>query len=193
MKKSVAILILSFVGLSLFVLAGTALAAGGGEESPWNTLMLTARVVNTIALIALLVYFLKTPLVSFFKDRTSQIEKDLQEAKEGRERAEASLKEYESRIAGMEKELETLRGELRKSAELESQKVAANAERMAKSMVDAARLAAEQEVRKARAELQNEAVSLAIQAAETLIRESIGHEDQQRIVADYLARVEGMK
>ena len=58
----------------------------------------------------------------------------------------------------MEKEVEKLRAELQKSADAESAKIEANAEKMSVSMVEAAKLAAEQEVRKARATLKNEAV-----------------------------------
>jgi len=177
------------------LLAGAAWAAGGhGEEaSPWNTGKLIWRVINTIALIALLVYFLKKPLQTFFSERTAGIRRELAEAKELRMKAEETIKEYEAKIAGMERELDRMRGELQKAAGAESEKVIINAERMSASVVEAAKLAAEQEVRKAKAELQGEAVKLAVQLAESLIREKINQDDHKRIVEDYLAKVEGMK
>jgi F-type H+-transporting ATPase subunit b len=187
------------VGLILFYLfiaisPGIALAsAAGGEESPWNAWMLFWRVVNTVALIALLVYFLRKPMAKFFAERKAQISKDLEEAKEQREKAEALLAEYEKKLAGMEKELEKLRAELQKSAAAESAKIMANAEKMSVSMVEAAKLAAEQEVRKARATLKNEAVAMAVQMAESLIREKINDADRKKIVEDYLVKVGGIK
>jgi F-type H+-transporting ATPase subunit b len=186
--------------VSLFVLvlgligATTVLASGGGhEEGPWTVARLIWRVINTLALVALLVYFLKKPLVTFFTERRDQIKKDLDDAREQREKAERLIKDYELKIAGMEQELQGMRAELAKVADAESRKVVANAERMSASMVEAAKTAAEQEVRKARITLKNEAVEMAVQLAETMIRETIKDEDRMRIVDDYLAKVGGMK
>lgn len=187
------------VGLILFYLfvafaPGIAFAtAAGAEESPWSAWMLFWRVVNTVALIGLLIYFLRTPMATFFSERKVQISKDLEEAKEQRDKAEALLTEYKKKLAGMEQELEKLRAELVKSADAESSKIAANAEKMAVSMVEAAKLAAEQEVRKARATLKNEAVAMAVQLAESLIREKINDADRKKIVEDYLVKVGGTK
>lgn len=160
------------IGLILFYLfvvlsPGIALAtAAGAEESPWSAWMLFWRVVNTAALIGLLIYFLRKPMANFFSERKAQISKDLEEAKEQRDKAETLLAEYKQKLAGMEKELEKLRAEMRKSADAESAKIMANADKISASMVEAAKLAAEQEVRKARATLKNEAVAMAVQMAE---------------------------
>ena len=187
------------VGLILFYLflvlsPGIALAtAAGAEESPWTVWMLFWRVVNTVALVGLLIYFLRKPMANFFSERKAQISKDLEEAKEQRDKAEALLAEYEKKLAGMEKELEKLRAELQKSAAAESAKIMTNAEKMSVSMVEAAKLAAEQEVRKARAILKNEAVAMAVQMAESLIREKINDADRKKIVEDYLVKVGGIK
>ena len=132
-------------------------------------------------------------MVKFFSERKAQISKDLEEAKEQRDKAQALLTEYEKKLAGMEQELEKLRAELQKSADAESVKITANAEKMAGSMVEAAKLAAEQEVRKARSTLKNEAVAMAVQLAESLICEKINDADRKKIVEDYLVKVGGIK
>jgi F-type H+-transporting ATPase subunit b len=177
------------------ICVSAAIAAGGGhaEESPWTTTKLIWRVINSVALVALLVYFLKQPLVSFFSERTAQISKDIDGAREQRENAEKLIAEYEQKIAGMEKELDRMRAELASLAEAESVKVVSNAEQMAAKMVASAKVTAEQEVRKARIALKNEAVELAVQLAEAMIREKITEDDRRMIVEDYLAKVGGMK
>jgi F-type H+-transporting ATPase subunit b len=184
-----------FVVLALVCVgAGSAAAASVADEAgPWTVGKLIWRVINTLGLVVLLVYFLKKPLVTFFSERTAGIKQDIADAREMLLKAEATIKEYEAKIAGMEKELERMRGELRKAADAESEKVVANAERMSKGVVEAARLAGEQEVRKAKTELQNEAVTLAVKLAEALIRDKINEQDHQRLVQEYLAKVEGMK
>jgi F-type H+-transporting ATPase subunit b len=175
------------------VLFSTDAFAAAAEASPWTTSMLLWRVINTAALIGILIYVSRKPLASFFTERKAQIQKDLDDARKDRDLAESMIAEYKQKLAGMEKELENMRVELQKSAEVESAKVIANAERMAATMVESAKLAAEQEVRKAKAELKNEAATLAVELAETLIREQINSDDRQRLVEDYLVKVGGSK
>jgi len=184
----------AFLVLPLVLLfASTAVAAAEGGSSPWTTSMLLWRVVNTVALLALLAYFLKKPLVNFFKERKAKIEKDLADAVEQRQRAEELIREYQSKLAGMEQELQKMRGELQKAAEGESLKVISNAEKMASAIIESAKIAAEQEVRKAKIALKDEAVTLAVEMAESLIREKISDDDRKKIVEDYLVKVGGMK
>lgn len=186
--------ILLFLGVILVVLSVTcAFASSEGGESQWTMAKQIWRVVNTIALLALLVWALKKPLVNFFSERKTKIEEDLAEAQRLKEQAEELIREYEGKIAGMEQELTKMRAELQKAAESESQKVVANGERMAAAMIEAAQVTAEQEVRKARETLKNEAVTLSIELAEALIREKINEDDRKRIVEEYLVKVGGMK
>ncbi len=186
--------ILVSVCLLTSVIAPVAYAAGHAEgASPWDAWMLLWRVINTLALLILLVYVLKKPLRTFFSERRARIARELDEAREQRNKAERTIEEYKAKLAGMEAELEKMRGELRKSAETEKEKVIANAERMANAMVESAKVAAEQELRNAKIALKNEAVELAVQLAEALIRERINEDDRKRIVEDYLVKVGGMK
>jgi F-type H+-transporting ATPase subunit b len=181
--------------LLLLLCAGVAFASAEGSEGgeTWTTWMLTWRMINSAVLIGVLVYLLKKPMANFFSERHAQIKKDLEDAKEQRDRAERTIAEYEKKIGEMEKELDKMRGELQKAADAESQKIVSNADRMAASMVESAKVAAEQEVRKAKIALKNEAVGLAVELAESLIREKINEDDRKRIVEEYLVKVGGMK
>jgi F-type H+-transporting ATPase subunit b len=180
----------------LLLLATNALAAGaeeGGGANTWTVAMQVARIIDALILLGVLVYFLKKPLISFFSERRAQIQKDLEDAREQREKAERLVAEYQQKLAGMEQELERMREELRKTADAESAKVVTNSEKVAAAMIESAKLTAEQEVRKAKIALKNEAVALAVQVAEALVREKINEDDRKRIVEDYLVRVGGMK
>ncbi len=178
--------------VSLFVSAAFASGAHG-EEPTWTTTMIGWRIINSLILFGVLIYFLKKPLVNYFSERKEQIRRDLDEAREQRIQAEAKLKEYEKKLAGMEQELEKMREDLQKASGLESEKVVANAERMSVGIIESAKLAAEQEVRKAKTSLRNEAVGLAVELAESLISEKITEQDRKKIVEDYLDKVGGMK
>jgi len=197
-SKRLAWIAILLVATILSFSVGIAIAAseGHGEETVWNygfSGKMTWRIINSLVLIVVLWYLLKKPIATFFKERKAQIAKDLEDAKLQREKAERTLKDYEAKMAGMEQEIERLKAELKKSAAAEGEKVVANADRMAAAMVESAKLAAEQEVRKAKAELQAESVDLAVEMAEALISEKIGDDDQKKIVEEYLSKVGGMK
>ena len=196
-KKLAWIAVLLVVTILAFSV-GLAIASseGHGEESIWNyglTGKMTWRIINSLVLLAALWYLLNKPIATFFRERKAQIAKDLEDAKLQREKAERTLKDYEAKMAGMEQEIDRLKAELKKSAAAESEKVLANADRMAATMVESAKLAAEQEVRKAKVSLQTESVDLAVELAEALIREKINNDDQKKIVEEYLSKVGGMK
>lgn len=178
----------------LILLAATnAMAASEGGGTTWTPWLLLWRVINTVALIGLLVYFVKKPLVTFFQERKSSIVRELEEAKLKRDEAISLIEDYKTKMAGMELELAKMSAELKKAAESDSQKLVANSEKLAAAMVESAKMTAEQEVRKARILLKNEAVELAMSMAEALIKEKINDQDRKRIVDDYLVKVGGMK
>lgn len=195
MKRSC--MLLTTVCTLILVAAGAtvlfAAEGGHGETETWTPMLQFARVINFLILFGLLYYLLRNPLSNFFSERKSQIQKDLEEAKQRREEAERTLKDYEQKLADMEQELDRMRSELKKAADAESEKIVANADRMAEGMVEAAKLAAEQEVRKAKSQLRNESVEMAVQMAEALIKEKITDEDRKRIVEDYLSKAEVLK
>lgn len=182
-----------FAVIPLILLSATSAMAASDGGSSWTPWLLMWRVINTVALVALLVYFVKKPLVNFFQERKSSIARELEEAKEKRDEAIRLIEEYKTKMAGMEQELAKMSGELKKSAESDSQKLVVNAEKIASAMIESAKVTAEQEVRKARILLKNEAVGLAMTMAEALIKQKINDQDRKRIVEDYLVKVGGMK
>ncbi len=184
----------SFLGVIPLILltTSTAMAASEGGSS-WTPWLLMWRVINTVALVGLLIYFVKKPLVTFFQERKSGIVRELEEAKEKRDEAIRLIEDYKLKMAGMEQELAKMSAELKKSAESDSHKLLEMAEKMSASMIESAKMTADQEVRKARVLLKNEAVELAMTMAEALIKEKINDQDRKRIVEDYLVKVGGMK
>lgn len=177
----------------VIMLSATAAMAASEGGSSWTPWLLMWRVINTVALVGLLIYFVKKPLVNFFQERKNSIARELEEAKEKRDEAVRLIEEYKTKMAGMEQELAKMSGELKKAAESDSQKLVATAEKLAAAMMESAKMTAEQEVRKARILLKNEAVELAMTMAEALIKQKINDQDRKRIVEDYLVKVGGMK
>ncbi|WP_267926866.1 ATP synthase F0 subunit B [Desulfolithobacter dissulfuricans] len=166
---------------------------GGGHAAPMFTPEklkdLFWRTVNFIALVIILVKFLAKPIGSGLAGRRQQIKEELEELQTRRDEAERSYKEFEARLAGMEKEMEIVVERAVKQAEAEKEKILADAERQAEDIKRQAEAAIQAEIVKARRELQDEVAEKATAMAEELIVKNLTPEDQVRITEQYLDRV----
>lgn len=180
----------------VLVLVATAVCyASGGEGaehgvSPAQMKDLGWRVLNFAVLAGILIWAIKKANVKgSLADRQAQIEKNLREAREARETAEAKLKEYTEKLAKANQEVDELRAAMLKEAEAEKQRIIAEAKQSAEKVVVQAGQAAEQEVLKARAELRAEAARLAVELAAGKLAGAVQKADHDRLVQDYLGKV----
>lgn len=187
-------LVLSFVAVVVVAFAGgVALASGGGEGhgvSPAVWKDFGWRVMNFAVLAGILIWAIKKANVKgSLADRQLQIEKNLSEARQAREAAEAKLKEYTEKLAKANQEVDTLRAAMLKEAEVEKQRIVAEAQAAAAKITVQAAQAADQEVLKARTELRIEAARLAVELAGSRLAGAVQKADHDRFVQDYLGKV----
>ena len=154
--------------------------APGLGDLLWPTL-------NFIIFVAVLVRFLRGPIVEYFRERTTR----LRNALEAGSRARAEAATLRATIARDMEQLpalrQRLRDDMRASAELEAENLLAGGRRAADRIRADARLLAEQEVGAARHALRAETIEEAIRQATVLIRRGLQPEDQHRFVRDFVA------
>lgn len=149
------------------------------------------RLVNFGVIAAMLVYFLRKPARDFFRNRTAEIGRAIEESRQARERAAAALSEMERKLKELEAETARMiadakgRGEKDRQALIEEgRKVAADVQAQVKAGVDI-------EVQKARAGLAAEAALLAVDLAESTVKQKITKQDHDRILKEYISKVGG--
>lgn len=148
------------------------------------------RVFDFAVLVAIVVWALKKANVKgSLADRQSQIEKSLKEAHEGREAAEAKLREYSGKLDQATKEIDDIHAAIIREGEQEKQRIIAEAHKAAERIAAQAALSAEQEIVKARAELRAEAGRLAVELAGGKLAGAIQKADHDRFVGEYLDKV----
>ena len=185
---------LRVASIALF-LVGTACCAAyasGGEHHVDSGVLLKDflyRVLNFSIVVAILVYFLTKPLKKGLAGRRENIEKALQEAQKAKEEAEAKFAEYDRKLTQATEEIAEISDAIRREGELEKQKIIENAKSMAKQIETDAEKAAELEVAKARAALQQEAAQLAVGIAEDLLKKSFSKDDDARLIDEYMKKV----
>jgi F-type H+-transporting ATPase subunit b len=149
------------------------------------------RLVNFAIIAGVIIYFTRKPIRDFFKNRTADIAKAIEESKEARERAVAALAEMDRKVKDLEAEMARLiadaqtRGEKDKQALIEEgKKVAQDVQAQVKQGIDV-------EVQKAKTVLAVEAAILSVDLAEGKIKEKINSQDHERIVKEYISKVGG--
>ncbi|BDV41240.1 ATP synthase subunit b [Geotalea uraniireducens] len=151
------------------------------------------RVIDFAALVALLVWALKKANVKgALADRRANLERALKEAEEARAAAEKKFAEYNEKLEKANSEVDEIYAAIRAEGEQEKSRIIAEAKAAAAKIQEQAAAAAQQEVLKAKAELRDEAARLAVQAAEQMLKDNVTKDDQDRLVKDYLGKVENL-
>ena len=179
----------------IVLMAATGFAAEGGEgvhhvDSGARMKDFGWRVLNFAVLAGIIVWALKKAnMKGMLSDRRAKIEKDLKEAQQGREAAEAKLKEYGSKLEQATREIDELHAAIIREGEQEKERIIAEARKAAEKIAAQAALSAEQESLKAVADLRAEAGRLAVQLASGKLVAAIQKGDHDRFVGEYLDKV----
>jgi F-type H+-transporting ATPase subunit b len=149
------------------------------------------RLVNFAIIAGVVVYFTRKPIRDFFKNRTADIAKAIQESKEARERAVAALAEMERKTKDFEAEAGKMIADAQSRGEKDRQALTEESKKMAADINAQVKQGIDVEVQKAKTTLAVEAAILSIDLAEGKIKEKINNEDHERIVKEYIAKVGG--
>lgn len=149
------------------------------------------RLINFAVIAAVVIYYMKKPAQDFFKNRSVDIAKALQESKDGRERSVAALVEMERKIKDLEAETARMVADAQARAEKDRQALIEEGRKAAQDVQAQVKQGIDIELQKARARLAAEAALLSLDLAESRIKEQIGSQDHERMVKEYVANVGG--
>jgi F-type H+-transporting ATPase subunit b len=164
-----------------------AFAADGGESGIGH---LVWEIVNLALLLGILVYFGRTPVREYFAQRRTAIREGLEGSARLLREAESRMDAWQARLERVEAETSEIAATARRQAELERERILADARAGAERIRRDATAAVEQEVRRARAKLREEASDLAVELAERMLREQVTERDRKRLVEEFVERVE---
>ncbi len=194
-RKSLAVRFASRALLPAAALLSTAAFASGdashGSPSiPWGEILKQA--VNFVILAGVLVYFLRKPLTSFLKERSELMRKSIDDAANARAEAARKLEAIDARMAKLSDEIARMNAKMDSEAAAEAQALKDTVTAEIARIEAQAVFSGEQEVKKARQELQQEASRLCAKAAEELVRKTLSPEDQERLVRENIEKIEGI-
>lgn len=149
------------------------------------------RLVNFAIIAGVLVYFMRKPAGDFFKSRSAEIARSMQESREAREKAQAALAEMERKMKELEAETGRMVTEATSRAEQDKQTLISEGKKVVEEINSQVKSNIEVELQKAKAALSIEAALLSIDLAENRIKDKIDKQDHDKIIKDYISRVGG--
>lgn len=181
-------LVPALVTAGLFLLPALALASEEAGGNPWYDLVM--KFVNFGILAGILFYFLRKPVSQALSDRSADIRRELEEARQAKEDAEARYQEYKEKVANLEQEILRIRADFKEEGEKQRQRVLDEATAAVESIRKQAEATGDNEVKRAQQQLRDEVAELAVELAEKLIAKAYTPEDQKKALAQTIDRVE---
>jgi F-type H+-transporting ATPase subunit b len=142
--------------------------------------------VNFIILIALLIYFLRKPIAQFFRQRSEDIQKSLEEGRKALEAAQTQLAAAEERLRHLEQDIAALKADAARQTEAERERLHKAGEREAERILQSARHMIDSATQAAKLELKTHAVGEAIRLAERMIRDRLDGAARERLVSRFI-------
>lgn len=199
MKYIVPALLVLLLGLCPLVFASGGEEAGHGADAAHSGLAYSLskaklmdlfwRVVNFAALMIILVKFGAKPIGQALSGRQAAVKTEIEDLESRRAVSEQEYREFEAKLATVEKDIDSIVEKAVAQAEIEKTKILEKAEQAAADIQRSAEQAIANEVMDAKRSLKNEAADQAAVMAEGLIKKNLTDDDQVKIVEDYLAKV----
>jgi F-type H+-transporting ATPase subunit b len=164
-------------------------AAAEGEHHGPSINDIWFPLVNFLIYGFIIVKFALPLIRDFLKTRREEVVAKIAEASAKKQAAEALVRDYRSRLAGLDKEVQSLRAALRDDGEREKSRLVSEALATAVKIKQDADFLADQEVKTARQKLREEMADEAEATARQLIERNISAADQSRLADDFLRSV----
>jgi F-type H+-transporting ATPase subunit b len=148
-----------------------------------------ASLINFAILVGVLVWFGRKPLQGFLLARRHAVEEGMAEGARIKEEAEAKFREYSARLAQLDSEVNKLRTEIRDAADKEKARILEESENRVKRLKQETERLIEQQIQQLHSDVMREVVDTAVSTAETVLRDKLNTQDQQRLAREYLVQI----
>jgi F-type H+-transporting ATPase subunit b len=145
------------------------------------------HVLNLAILGAILGFVLRGPIGDALRNRASGIRKELSEAASARDEAKRRADALAARLAKFEDEVTAMRDQAKAEAAAEEARLVKRAHEEAARIAEASQKSIRDELVRAQVALRKDAVDLAVQLAESTLREQVQPDDQKRLAEAFLA------
>lgn len=144
------------------------------------------KTANMLLFIGVLIYFVGGPVKKALANRSAQIRRDADEARERRAKADQMASDIQARLTQIEQEVRAIHERAQAEGERQKRELITAAEAEAKKILAAATSEVDNRLKHARKELTEYAGQLATERAEAILKEKITEQDQRKLFDDSL-------
>jgi len=173
----------------LFCFVGTVAASSEGNGGKGWAATDTYKVMNFAVLAVGLFLILRKPASQALDSRIRGIKDQLSELETKKKEAEKELVKYNERFSLLEQEAEKLIEEYIRQGNEAKARIIDEAKKTVEKLEEQARRNIEHEFKQAKIKLQQDILEKALVNAETLIKNNITTQDQDKLVDEYLEKV----
>ncbi|MGH7873029.1 MAG: hypothetical protein ACREQO_12515 [Candidatus Binatia bacterium] len=142
--------------------------------------------LNFLIYVFIIVKFALPVVRSFLRSRRDEVLGAITQASAKKQQAEALVRDYKARLAGVDQATQAIQGALREEGERERDKLLSEAQSLAVKIKDDAQFLAQQEVKMARQKIREEMANHAEATARKLVQSNLTAADQGRLVQDFI-------
>jgi F-type H+-transporting ATPase subunit b len=178
----------------LFVLLFAAASAHAAEESGNAATERATEIfkwINFAIVAGVVVWVFGKKLPPVFRKKAEAISSAITNATNAKAAADAQLREAESRLANLQKEVAQLRAVAERESTAEVERLRAVTQTDAQKIAAAAKAEIEAAERAARLELKALAANLAVDGAETLLAKQLTPKAQESLISSFVKSLEG--
>lgn len=180
--------------ITVALTAAPALAQEAGENAPPpenSPIGWVFRWLNFAIVFGVIAWALAKVAGPAFRAGTNEIEEAIFEGSRAREAAEKQRAEAEQKLANIDAEIAAMHAHAQREGQVNAERIRAATKEEASKVDKAAELEITAAERAARLELKALAAGLAVERAESLLRDHLTPERDSKILGDFVARVAG--
>jgi F-type H+-transporting ATPase subunit b len=163
-------------------------AGGAGHHEP-SIGEIVFPAINFVLYAGVLYYFALPLVRNFLRSRREDIVATMAQAAAKKQQAEALVREYRAKLAGVDREIQSIQSLLRHEGEVEKAKQLNEAQAVAAKIREDARFLADLEVKTARQDIIEEMARQAEAMARDLVQRNISPDDQGRLAQEFIQQI----
>jgi F-type H+-transporting ATPase subunit b len=180
----------SVLFVSLFAVVSAHAAEEGGTAGAERATVIF-KWINFAIVAGLILWLCLKKAPAFFSGRASAISSAITKATAAKAAADAQLREAETKLANLQKEVAELRAVSEREAAAEVARLRAATQSDAQKIAAAAKAEIEAAARAARLELKALAANLAVDGAESLLAKQLNAQAQETLISNFVKSLEG--
>jgi F-type H+-transporting ATPase subunit b len=163
---------------------------GDPKKSTYQVSKLLLHAFNLALLLGVIFWFGRKPITDGLRDRAKRIRQELTDSARLRDEAQQRYEEVDARLRHIAEEIENLKIQGAEQAQQEEIRLIERATSEAQRIEHGAKRHIRDALVRARVELRDEAVSLAIEMAENIVKNEVTGDDQTRLAKAFLGSLD---